>query len=113
MKFMEGLTIKNLVNNLHFTWIVWENVNISRLRARNTFAPPQGEFLRQWFSESPISDKYFGRLIATGKCGVCLLSSCTVRYPKTNYFFKSLKVKMLSLYIKCMMFFGVTIHKID
>ena len=26
--------------------------------------------------------EYFGRLIATGEWGVCLLSSCKVRYPQ-------------------------------
>ena len=69
-----------------------------RLRARNTFAPHQGEFSRQYFSESPMSGEYFGRLIATGEWGVCLLSSCKVRYPQNkNIFEKSLKVKSLSL----------------
>jgi len=34
-----------------------------------------------------MSGEYFGRLIATGECGVCLLSSCKVRYPKTIIFF--------------------------
>ena len=44
-----------------------------RLRARNTFA---GEC--------------FSRLIATGEWGVCLLSSCKVRYPKIKIFFLNL-----------------------
>ena len=44
-----------------------------------------------------MSGEYFGRLIATGEWGVCLLSSCKVRYPQTNNNFQnSLKVKMLS-----------------
>jgi len=61
-----------------------------------------------------MSGEYFGRLIATGEWGVYLLSSCKVRYPQNkNIFFKSLKVKVLSLDIKYMMFFGVTVQKID
>jgi len=74
---------------------------------------PQREFSRQCFSESPMSGEYFGRLIATGEWGVCLLSSCKVRYPQNIYFFKSSKVKFFSLDIKYMMFFGVTVHAID
>ena len=54
--------------------------------------------------------EYFGRLIATGEWGVCLLSSSKVRYPKKR---KSLKVKMLSLDIKYTMFFGVIVQTID
>ena len=87
-----------------------------RLRARNTFALPQprGEFSRQCFSESPMAGEYFGRLIATGECGVCLLYSCKVLYPQNkNILEKSLKVKLLSLDIKYMMFFGVTVQEID
>ena len=61
-----------------------------------------------------MSGEYFGRLIATGEWGVYLLSSCKVRNPQNkNIFFKSLKVKVLSLDIKYMMFFGVTVQKID
>ena len=46
--------------------------------------------------------------------GVCLLSSCNVRYPQNRLiFFKYLKVKVLSLDIKYMMFFGVTVQEID
>ena len=59
-----------------------------------------------------MSDEYFGRLIATGEWGVCLLSSCKVRYPQNkNIYYKSLKV--LSLYIKYMTFFGITVQEID
>ena len=55
----------------------------------------------------------FGRLIATGEWGVCLLSSCKVRYSQNkNIFEKSLKVKNLSLDIKDMLFFGVTVQEI-
>ena len=58
--------------------------------------------------------EYFGRLIATGEWGVCLLSSCKVRYPQIKIKnLKSLKVKMLSLDIKYMMFFAVTVQEID
>jgi len=72
------------------------------------------EFQRHCFPESPISGEYFGRLIATGEWGVCLLSSCNVRYPQNKDISKkSSKVKMLSLYIKYMMFVGVTVHEID
>ena len=61
-----------------------------------------------------VSGEYFGRLIATGEWCVCLLFSCKVRYPQNkNIFFKSLKVKVLSLDIKYMMFFGVTVQEID
>jgi len=50
-------------------------------------------------------------LIATGEC---LFSSCKVRYPQNkNIFEKSLKVKIISLDIKYMMFFGVTVQEID
>ena len=52
------------------------------------------EFSRQWFSESPMSDEHFGKLIATGEWGVCLLSSWKVCYPQ-NIFFKSSKVKVI------------------
>jgi len=58
--------------------------------------------------------EYFGRLIATGEWGVCLLSSCKVRYLQNkNIFFKSSKVKILSLDIKYMMLFGVIVQIID
>ena len=56
-----------------------------------------------------MSGKYFGRLIATGEWGVCLLSSSKVRYPQN----KSSKVKLLSIHIKYMMFFGVTVQEIE
>ena len=56
-----------------------------------------------------MSGEYFSRLIATGEWGVCLLSSCKVRYPKNkNIFKKSLKVKILSLDIKYI--YGTEIH---
>ena len=61
-----------------------------------------------------MSDRYFGRLIATGEWGVCLLSSCKVRYPQNkNNFQKTSKVKILSSDIKNMMLFGVTVQEID
>ena len=61
-----------------------------------------------------MSGEYFGRLIATGEWGVCLLSSCKVRYPQNkNILEKYLKVKILSLDIKYMMFVGVTVQEID
>ena len=61
-----------------------------------------------------MSDEYFCRLIATGEWGVCLLSSCKVHSPQNkNILEKSLKVKILSLDIKYMMFFGVTVQEID
>ena len=51
-----------------------------------------------------MSGEYFGRLIATGKWGVCLLSSGKVSYPQFFLiFFKSLKVKILYFDIKYMM----------
>jgi len=43
--------------------------------------------LRQCFSKSPMPGKYFGRLIATGEWGVCLLSSYKVRDPQNNNIF--------------------------
>ena len=43
-----------------------------------------------------MSDEYFGRLIATGEWGVCLLSSCKVRYPQNK---KSLMVNILYSYV--------------
>ena len=43
-----------------------------------------------------MSGEYFGRLIATGEWGVCLLSSCKVHYPQNkNIFLKSSKVKVI------------------
>ena len=61
-----------------------------------------------------MSGEYFGRLIATDEWGVCLLSSCKVRYPQNkNILENSLEVKLLSLDIKYMMFFGVTVQEID
>ena len=61
-----------------------------------------------------MSGEYIGRLIATGEWGVCLLSSCKVRYPQNKkIFFKYLKVKIISLDIKYIMFFGVTVQEID
>ena len=61
-----------------------------------------------------MSGEYFGRLMATGEWGICLQSSSKERYPvnkniKKNYF----KVKILSLDIKYMIFFGVTVQEID
>ena len=44
-----------------------------------------------------MSGEYFGRLIATGEWGICLLSSCKVRYPQNkNIFKKSSKVRYCS-----------------
>jgi len=61
-----------------------------------------------------MSGEYFGRLIATGEWGVCLLSSCKVRYLQIKkIFLQSLKVNILSLDIKYMMFIGVTVQEID
>jgi len=37
-----------------------------------------------FFSESLMYGEYFGRLIATGDWGVCLLSSCKVCYPQNK-----------------------------
>jgi len=86
------------------TYIMYGSKN-SRLRARHTYAS------RQCLSESLMSGEYFVRLIATAEWGVCLLSSCKVK--NKNIFEKSLKVKILSLDIKYMMFFGVTVQEID
>ena len=83
-----------------------------RVRARNTFAPLKGNLSRQCISQSPMSDEYFGRLIATGEWGVCQLPSGKVRYTENN-FQNVLKVKIISSYIKFMMFFGVTVQEID
>ena len=83
-----------------------------RVRARYTFATPKGNLSRQCISQSPMSGEYFGRLIATGEWGVCQLPSGKVRYTKNN-FQNVLKVKIISSYIKCMMFFGVTVQEID
>ena len=61
-----------------------------------------------------MSGEYVDRLIATGEWGVCLLSSCKVRYPQNkNIFKKSSKVKIKSLDIKYMIFFDVTVQEID
>ena len=61
-----------------------------------------------------MSGEYFGRLIAIGEWGVCLLSSCKVRFSQNkNILENSLEVKLLSLDIKYMMFFGVTVQEID
>jgi len=39
-----------------------------------------------------MSGEYFGRLIATGEWGVCLLSSYKLRYPQNkNVFLKIIK----------------------
>ena len=43
-----------------------------------------GDFETMFFSESPMSGEFLGRLIATGEWGVCLLSSCKVRYPQNK-----------------------------
>jgi len=73
----------------------------NRLRARNTFAPPRA------FSESPMSGEYFGRLIA-------LASGAFVCYLAVKYVTLKIKIVLsLSLHIKYMMFFGVTVHEID
>jgi len=58
-----------------------------------------------------MSGEYFGRLIATGEWGVCLLSSCKAVY--IYIYKKSLNVKYLSLDIKYMMFFGGIVQEID
>ena len=55
--------------------------------------------------------EYFGMLIATVEWGVCLLSSCKVRYPQNKNILEN--VKILSLDIKYMMFVGVTVQEID
>ena len=61
-----------------------------------------------------MSGEYFGRLVATGEWGMCLLSSCKVRYPHNkNIFKKSSTVKLLSFDIKYMVFFGVSVQEID
>ena len=75
---------------------------------------PRGNFRDNYFPESPMPGEYFGRLIGTGEWGVCLLSSCKVCYPQNkNIPKKSLKVKMLSLDIKYMMYCDVTVQEID
>ena len=57
-----------------------------------------------------MSCEYFGRLIATGEwVFVCYLP---VKYV-TLIFFKYLKVNILSLDIKYMMFVGVSVQEID
>jgi len=66
-----------------------------------------------FFSESLMYGEYFGRLIATGDWGVCLLSSCKVCYPQNKIKNKSLTVNILFLDIKYMTFFGVTVQEID
>ena len=61
-----------------------------------------------------MSGEYFGRLIATGEWGVCLLFSCKVRYPQNKNLFETfLRVNILSLDIKYILFFGVTVQEID
>ena len=50
--------------------------------------------------------------LATGAF-VCYLAVKYVTLKIKNIFFKSLKVKVLSLDIKYMMFFGVTVQEID
>ena len=61
-----------------------------------------------------MSGEYFGWSIATGEWVVCLLSSCKVRYPQNKDICKIvLKVNILSVDIKYMMFFGVTVQGID
>ena len=45
-----------------------------------------GNFRDNVISKGPMIGEYFGRLIATGEWGVCLLSSCKVRYPQTIFF---------------------------
>ena len=58
------------------------------------------EMIRGGIFEIMFFWEYFGRLIATGEWGVCLLSSCKVRYPQNKNILKnSSKVKMLSLNI--------------
>ena len=84
-----------------------------RLRTRNTFAPNSGNCRDNGFSESPLFGEYFGKLNATGEWGVCLLSTCKVRYPKNKIIIKSSKVKILSFDIKHIMFFGVTVQEVD
>ena len=46
---------------------------------------PQGDFSGQCFS-----DEYFGRLIATGEWGVCLLFSCKLCYPQNKNMFSKI-----------------------
>ena len=61
-----------------------------------------------------MSGEYLGRSVATGEWGMCLFSSCKVRYPQNkNIFKKSSTVKLLSFDIKYMVFFGVSVHEID
>ena len=62
-----------------------------------------------------MSGEYFGRLIATDEWGVCLLSSCKVCYPQNNkkYYKNIYRLNCLSLDIKYMMFFVVTVREID
>jgi len=59
-----------------------------------------------------MSGEYFGRLIATGEWGICLLSIKRVTFKIKNKK-NLLKVKILSLDITYMVFFGVTVHEID
>ena len=69
-------------------------IRIYSLKAKNQkhIRPPPPPythtFSRQYLYESSMSGEYFGRLIATGEWGVCLLSSCKVRYPQNNLFLK-------------------------
>ena len=57
------------------------------------------EFSRQCFSESPMSGEYFGRLIATGEWGVCLLSSVKYVTLKIEIFLRNLYRLIFYLYI--------------
>jgi len=62
------------------SFIVFKNVHYQAKSQKHI--PTPGGIWRQCFSESSMSGKYFGRLIATGEWGVRLVSSCKVRYTQ-------------------------------
>ena len=59
-------------------------MTINKAKSQKHIRSPKGEFSRQCISESPMSGEYVGRLIASGEWGVCLLSSCKIRYPQNK-----------------------------
>ena len=83
-----------------------------KLRARNR--APRGNFRDNVHLKAQCLVSILVGWMQLASVGVCLLSSCKVRYPQNKNIFKnSLKVKHLSLCIKYMMIFGVTVEEID
>ena len=95
-----------------FNKINSDKITTNRLRARNTFAPPGGIFQTMFFLKAQcLASILVGWLQLASEAFVCYLAVKYVTIQINIYFLNSLKIKILSLDIKYMMFFGVNVQE--